>query len=54
MFADTVEILLWVVMQTHAGRVQLGGQTDRVVVVDETFFTKKEEEHWRVCWSYHA
>ena len=41
MFADTVEILLWLVMQTHAGRVQLGGQTDRVVVVDETFFTKK-------------
>ena len=23
--------------------VQLGGQTDRVVVVDETFFTKKKK-----------
>ena len=50
---NVLRSLLWLVMQTHAGRVQLGGQTDRVVVVDETFFTKKEE-HWRVCWSYHA
>ena len=32
---------LWLVMQTHAGHVQLGGQVDRVVV-DETFFTKKK------------
>ena len=40
---NVLRSLLWLVMQTHAGRVQLGGQTDRVVVVDETFFTKKKK-----------
>ncbi|CAE7535096.1 unnamed protein product, partial [Symbiodinium sp. CCMP2592] len=39
---NRLRALLWLVMQTHAGRVQLGGQADRVVVVDETFFTKKK------------
>ena len=40
---NVLRSLLWLVMQTHAGRVQLGGQTDRVVVVDETFFTRKKK-----------
>ena len=39
---NQIRALLWLVMQTHAGRVQLGGQADRVVVIGEIFFTKKK------------
>ena len=38
---DKIRDLLWLVIQQQFNRVQLGGPR-RVVVIDETFFTKKK------------